>query len=117
MIDLLVGDIEKELQTAKVDEENAQQEYETLTADAGEKRKQDSESLTEKLSVKAQSEESLEAETSKKKDLGFELMGLVKEIYALHGECDWLLKFYSARSDARTGEIDALTKAKSVLSG
>merc|ERR1719191_532543 len=42
MIDLLVGDIEKELQTAKVDEENAQEEYETLTADAGEKRKQDS---------------------------------------------------------------------------
>jgi septal ring factor EnvC (AmiA/AmiB activator) len=117
MIDLLVGDLEKELQTAKVDEDNAQEEYEKLTADAGDKRKQDSATLTEKKSTKATSEEALDAEKTKKGDTSTELMGLVKEIYALHGECDWLLKFYDARRDARTGEIDALTKAKAVLSG
>jgi len=117
MIDLLVGDLEKELQTAKVDEDNAQEEYEAMTADAGDKRKQDSATLTEKKSTKASSEEALEAEKSKKGGLSMELMGLTKEIYALHGECDWLLKFYDARQSARTGEIDALTKAKAVLSG
>jgi len=44
-------------------------------------------------------------------------MSTLKYIHSLHGECDWLLKFYDARMEARTGEIDALGKAKAVLNG
>jgi len=117
MIDLLVADLEKEMQVAKVDEDNAQEEYEKLMADSGAKRKQDSKSLTEKKSAKAETQESLESTKNDKKDSKGELMGNAKEIYALHGECDWLMKFYDVRKDARTGEIDALGKAKAVLSG
>jgi chromosome segregation ATPase len=117
MIDMLVADLEKEMQTAKVDEKNAQEEYEQLTADAGEKRAEDSSALTEKSSAVAETEKMLESEKGKKKDLQTELMGLMKELYALHGECDWLLKFYEVRKEARVSEIDALGKAKAVLSG
>lgn len=46
-----------------------------------------------------------------------ELMQTLEYIHALHGECDWLLKFFDARTEARTGEIEALGKAKAVLSG
>jgi len=35
----------------------------------------------------------------------------------VHGDCDWLLTNFDTRKTARAGEIDALTKAKAVLSG
>merc|ERR1719272_1918020 len=86
-------------------------------ADAGEKRAEDSEGITEKSSAVAENEKMLEEQKLKKKDFQTELMGLMKELYALHGECDWLLKFYEVRKEARVSEIDALGKAKAVLSG
>jgi len=41
----------------------------------------------------------------------------LKYIQSLHGECDWLLKNFDVRKEARASEIDALGKAKAVLSG
>jgi len=45
------------------------------------------------------------------------LMGVDKYIMDLHGECDWLLKYFDVRHEARTNEIDSLKKAKDVLNG
>merc|ERR1719456_420013 len=117
MIDLLVADLEKEMQTAKVDEENAQEEYETLMADSAAKRKADTESLLQKKTEKASTEESLDAEKDTKGDLTKDLLATAEYLSSLHGECDWLLKFFDVRKEVRNGEIDALTKAKAVLSG
>lgn len=44
-------------------------------------------------------------------------MATEEYIGSLHAECDWLLKFFDMRKEARTGEMDSLTKAKAVLSG
>merc|ERR1719238_739544 len=46
-----------------------------------------------------------------------ELEALNKEIAALHNNCDFLEKNYDVRKTARGNEIDALGKAKAVLSG
>merc|ERR1719213_1366812 len=35
----------------------------------------------------------------------------------LHGSCDFLLENFDIRKEARASEIDALKKAKAVLSG
>jgi len=117
MMDLLVADLDKEMQTMEVDEKNAQKEYETFMADSQEKRAQDSKSTEDKESSKAE----LEARLQK---LGDEHKSTVKEDYAsattlkdLHLECDWLMTNYDARKEARAGEIDSLKKAKAVLSG
>merc|ERR1712203_504261 len=40
-----------------------------------------------------------------------------KYIAPLHAECDWLLKYFDVRKEARASEMDALGKAKAVLSG
>jgi len=117
MIDLLVADLEKEMQTAKVDEENAQEEYETMMADCAAKRKADSESLLQKKGEKASTEESLDAEKETKGDLTKDLLATAEYLASLHADCDWLLKFFDVRKEARSGEIDALGKAKAVLSG
>jgi len=117
MIDLLVKDLDKEMQEAEVSEKDAQSDYETMMEDAGNKRAADIMLLTEKEGTKADTEEALETEKGKKAETSKELMGTMKYISGLHGECDWLLKYFEARKEARTSEIDSLTNAKAVLSG
>jgi len=117
MIDLIVADVDKEIQTMEVDEKDAQSDYETFMSDASNKRAEDSKTITDKESAKAETETELQANTDSKKSKTIEAMETAKYIGGLHEECDWLLKYYEERKSARTGEIDALGKAKAVLSG
>jgi len=117
MVDLLVKDLDKEMQEAEVMETDAQKEYEEMMAESATKRVADSKSMTDKIAAKASAEEALEKEQGTKASTGKELMATVETIKALHSECDWLLKFFDARAEARSGEIDALGKAKAVLNG
>merc|ERR1719199_1444780 len=112
MMDSLVADLEKEMQEAELEEKDAQGDYEQFTRDAAEKRVQDSKSITEKEGAKAEAEVNLVKETKMK-----EALATVNYIEGIHKDCDWLLKNYEVRKSARTGEADALTKAKAVLSG
>merc|ERR1719215_2247643 len=117
MIDLLVADIDKELQIMEVDEKDAQKDYEQFMSDASDKRAEDSKAITDKESAKAETGSQLEKDKEAKKSKMIEAMETAKYIGGLHQECDWLLSNYNARKAARTGEIDALGKAKAVLSG
>merc|ERR1719301_219736 len=117
MIDLLVADIDKDNQVAKVNEDDAQKEYEQFMSDASAKRAQDSKSITDKEGAKAETETELQANKEAKQSKTLEAMETAKYISGLHEECDWLLKNYEARKAARAGEIDALGKAKAVLNG
>merc|ERR1719375_1356534 len=117
MIDLLVADIDKEMQTMEVDEKDAQQDYEQFMADSSEKRAQDSKAITDKSAAKAETESEVETNKDTKGSKMLEAMETAKYLGGLHEECDWLLKNFDARKAARSGEIDALGKAKAVLSG
>merc|ERR1711934_1000214 len=86
-------------------------------AESATKRADDSKAMTDKTALKASEEEALMAEQETKAATEKELMQTLEYIHALHGECDWLFKYYDARAEARAGEIDALGKAKAVLSG
>merc|ERR1711957_1070123 len=66
---------------------------------------------------KASTEEALQDEQDKRGETATELMNTEKVISNLHGECDWLLKYFDVRKDARSGEVEALSNAKAVLSG
>merc|ERR1719478_309628 len=117
MIDLLIADIDKDNQTMEVEEKDAQKDYEGMMADASEKRATDSKAITDKEGAKADTESELQANTDSKNSKSVEAMETAKYIGGLHEECDWLLKNFDARKAARSGEIDALGKAKAVLSG
>merc|ERR1719460_1861274 len=117
MIDLLVADLDKDIQTSTGEEKEAQKEYETFMADASEKRALDSKTITDNEGAKAETETALQANKDSKGSKMIEAMETAKYISGLHGECDWLLKYFDARKSARSGEIDALGKAKAVLSG
>merc|ERR1719414_1212993 len=117
MIDLLIKDLDKEMQEAQVDEKNAQEEYETMMAESADKRAADSKSITDKSAEKASVQEALETEGDNKAATSKELMGTLKYIQGLHAECDWLVKYYDARKQARADEVESLQNAKAVLSG
>jgi hypothetical protein len=117
MMDLLVKDLDKETQTAEAEEKDAQRDYEKMAGDAAGKRAADSASVTEKEATKAQTEGALQTHTDTKTADTKELMATAEYIAALHAECDWLMEHFDTRKEARASEVDALGKAKAVLSG
>ncbi|CAK0804852.1 unnamed protein product [Prorocentrum cordatum] len=117
MIDLLIKDLDTEMTEAETEEKDSQADYDKTIADAKGKRTTDSKDLTSKAATKADLESDLPALKGDSASAAKELMATDKYISQLHGECDWLLQYYGAREEARSGEIDALGKAKAVLSG
>jgi len=117
MIDLLIKDLDKEMAESKVEEEEAQKEYEAMMAEAAKKRAEDAKSVSDKSGAKASLEEALEAEQDKKTSTSKDLAATLEFIKSLHAECDWLVKYYDARKSARSGEIESLIQAKDVLNG
>merc|ERR1719379_1192244 len=117
MMDLLIADLDKEMQEAEVEEKDAQKEYEQMMDDAAKKRAEDSKAITEKEAAKAGAEEDLGVATDDHKGKSDELMATKEYMSQLHAECDWLLQNHQLRKDARADEVDALKKAKAVLSG
>jgi len=117
LLNMLKADLEKEMQSATVDEKDAQAEYETMMAESAEKRASDSKALADKESAKADLESKAlklkEEETATMK----EVLGAAETLKNLHVECDWLVSNFEVRKEARAGEVDALKKAKAVLSG
>jgi len=117
MIDLLVRDLDKQLQEAEVTEKDSQRDYEAAMAEAAKKRASDSKSVADKTSSAAAEGEMLLAEKDSKASASKELAMTLKYIQSLHGECDWLVKYYDVRKEARVGEVDSLGKAKAILNG
>jgi len=117
MMDLMIADLDKEIQETEVEEKNAQEEYEQLMKDSGAKRAQDAKSIEEKESTKADLEAKLLADQKEKKSTMKEAMATHEFLADVHKDCDWLLSNFDTRKEARAGEIDAMTKAKAVLSG
>jgi chromosome segregation ATPase len=117
MIDLMVGDLTKEMTEAKTTETDAQADYEQAMKDAAEKRATDTKSLADKTKAKAEAEASMEANSEEKGATTKTLMATLEHIQSLHAECDWLLQYFEVRKEARSGEIESLKTAKAVLSG
>merc|ERR1719181_1819098 len=104
MIDLLIADLDKEMTEAKVIEKDSQAEYEQMMSDSAEKRAMDTKALADKEGAKAATEESLEANKEEKTSTAKELMAVHEYISSLHAECDWLLKYFDVRKEARASE-------------
>jgi len=117
LIDLMIGDLTKEMTEAKATEKNAQADYEQTMTDSAEKRAADTKTVADKSKAKAEMNADMEAHTEEKAATTKTLMATLEFIQSLHAECDWLLQYFEVRKEARTGEIDSLGTAKAVLSG
>ncbi|CAD7967489.1 unnamed protein product [Amoebophrya sp. A120] len=107
-------DLEKE---ALVTESSAQKDYEKYIADsvaALEASYGTVASLEEERADKVQEKADTEKAVENTKA---EIEGLSKVNTALHNDCDFLLKFFTARQEAMASEVEAAQKAKAILSG
>merc|ERR1719265_1155401 len=117
MMDAMVADLDKEMQEADVEEKDAQAEYVAMMKDSAEKRVIDSKSITEKEGTKADEEVNLQKLGTERTANMKAALATVTVIQNLHKDCDWLLKNFDVRKEARAGENEALKKAKATLSG
>jgi len=117
MIDTLINDVEKENQVMKLEEEDAQSDYEKFMGDAKAKRADDSKSMSDAEGSLAETNEQMVTDKGTLGNTNVELMETEKYLGEIHAECDWLMKYFDVRKEARTGEIDAMGKAKDVLNG
>jgi len=117
LIQKLANELKMEIQSNEMEEKEAQKDYEELMAESASKRAADSKTITEKETQKAGLEGDLGMAKKDKKATATDLMALGEYVAQLHGNCDFLLKNFDVRKEARSGEIDAIGKAKAVLSG
>jgi len=117
MMDMMKADVAKETQEMEFEEKDSQEDYENMVNDAAAKRAADTKSIQEKTAAKADMETELVRSKDQKGVEEDELMATKEYIQNLHSDCDWLLENFEMRKGARSGEIDALKKAKAVLSG
>jgi len=117
MMDALIKDLDKEMTEAEVEEKDAQGDYEQMMKDSADKRAEDSKTLTDKQAALADLQTGLEDQTAGLSSTTKELAATNQYIHTLHLECDWLIKYFDMRKEARAGEIDALSKASAVLNG
>jgi chromosome segregation ATPase len=117
MLDLLRGDLSKEIAALEAQDAEAQKDYEQFVKDSSAKRKTDSKAVADKEGSQASLEETLTNEHEALRGEETELMQTKQELAGLHSDCDWLLANYDLRKNARAEEADSLEKAKAVLAG
>lgn len=117
LMDMIMGELKASIQESRMEEKYAQKEYVELMEDSKESRAQDLKSLTEAESSKADIESSL-TEAKENQMLTLEQsQNVIATLAKLHGACDFIIKNFELRLNARTAEIEGLKTAKAVLAG
>merc|ERR1719420_1744837 len=108
------SDLATDLREGETEENHAASDYAVLMKESKETRDADVKALHDKKAVKAETEEKLQA-TKQQLDLTNEEIKQI-ELYLveLHTECDFLMRNYDQRHDARVDEEHGLDEAESI---
>jgi hypothetical protein len=117
MIEKLIYDAKDLVGASKKAESEAQAAYEQLTADTNQSQADLAQAVVEKTKAKAKAHKDKLGAESDLMDTVDELEGLHKYETDVHEECDYLLKNFMARQQARGEEIEGLQQAKQILDG
>jgi hypothetical protein len=120
VLDLLQGIITEAamLETeATAAEQDAQSTYVSFVTDTGKSLEAAERSIAKKEEEKAEKESARLDAISSKKGSEKELMALKKYEAQLHSSCDYVMKNFEVRQEARSQEMDSLGQAKAILSG
>jgi chromosome segregation ATPase len=117
LLDRLMNDLKMEMQEDDMGEKTAQKDYEEMMGKSADKRAMSSKRIVEKEGELAGTEERLAKAKKTNKAQKTDLMDLGEYVASLHGSCDFLIQNFDKRKEARSNEIEAIKKAKAVLSG
>merc|ERR1740117_1795954 len=117
MIQQIIEDSKALEAEAVAGETEAQASYESFVKDSNAVIKSLSDSVASKTSARATATSDNEQAKSDLGSTNGELESLALTEEDLHGECDWTIKNFAARQQARLDEMEAIGQAKGILSG
>lgn len=117
MIEQIAADAKAMEAEALHDEESAQSGYESFVKESNRSVKEKETGITNKTMARSQKEGDKIAEESALKGSRKSSEQLTNEEADLHKSCDFVLKNFDVRQEARDQEVEALRQAKSILSG
>merc|ERR1719281_1805653 len=117
MIEGIITDSKQLEAEAIAAEQDSQTAYENFMKESNDSITKLTEEINNLKENKAKAAEELEMAKSDLAQTNAALQGLHDESTDLHDSCDYLLKNFFVRQEARAAEIDALNEAKSILSG
>jgi len=117
MIETIIADSKKAEADAIAAEQNAQTTYETFMTDSNEVLELKAEEISTKKGNRAKAEEDLNMAKDDLAAANKKLSNLAGEKDDLHGNCDFVIKNFQSRQEARQAETDALKEAMAILSG
>merc|ERR1719158_404589 len=117
MIEGIITDSKKLEAEAIAAEQDSQTAYENFMKESNDSITKLTEAINNMSEAKAKAEEELSLAKTDLDQTNKELSGLHDTETDLHNSCDYLLKNFFVRQDARAAEIDALKEAKAILSG
>merc|ERR1719473_1514168 len=117
MIEGVINDSKALEAEAIAGEQDAQTAYENFMKESNDSITKLTEAINNMSEAKAKAEEELSLAKTDLDQTNKELSGLHDTLADLHNSCDYLLKNFFVRQDARAKEIDALNEAKAILSG
>jgi len=117
MIEKLVYDSRELMSNSKKAESESQAAYEKLIADSNAQVKALQEEVVSKTQAKVDAEKDHRDAKADLAETMRELEGLAKYNAEMHAECDYVLKNFDVRQQARREEIVALQQAKQILNG
>lgn len=117
MIEQIISDT-KELQAVtKHDEQKAKDEYTAFKEETTKSMEQKRDQITDLKGQKSKTDEEAVENGEELDGTKTDLENLSNDKNALKGECDFVLKNFEVRQEARDEEVEALKQAKAILSG
>jgi len=117
MIEKLIYDTKDITAESKKTESEAQAAYEALVADTNDSIANLTKEITSKTKAKAAAKKDLSATNGDHADAVKELENLGKTNGDLHAECDYVMKNFMIRQEARAAEVEAMQQATQILNG
>merc|ERR1719426_471366 len=117
MIQQIINDAKVMEVEAIKDEEEAQRAYEGFVKESNRSVDEKSTGITNKQEDKAKAQGEKTSSEEEKKEHMLTLEQLANSAADLHKSCDFVVKNFDIRQEARDQEIEALKQAKAILSG
>merc|ERR1719420_2530179 len=117
MIEQIIRDAKTLEAEAIQAETDSQKAYESFVKDSNKSIEEKNRDITNKTEEKATAEADLTAANEAKETAMNEAQQLSNEVADLHKSCDFVLKNFDIRQEARDQEVEALRQAKAILSG
>jgi hypothetical protein len=117
LLDHILADAKAMEAEAMHAEQQSQADYQDFVQQTVRSVEAKDQSILERRGEKAQAQEDLTQAVSELGGVNDELESLSKGLAGLKGECDFFLKNFEVRTQARDEEVEALRQAKAALSG